>query len=100
MTDSRPNSAAYHDLRTYADDLLNRIAMRRAWVERHPDHATEEYNADFLSWQMGGEYWKSGISTFDPNDPEPRTADLLTAERFTDLMLVALAAYEGIVRDE
>jgi hypothetical protein len=95
------SGSAYADIRSYLDDLTNRQRLREAWLERHPDHDSNsgEYMGD--SWQhtLNPTGWKpSGRSTFDPNDPEPQVSDILTSQRFANLMRVAVSAYEKAVR--
>lgn len=91
--------ASYQELRNYAIDLANRVKLKYEWETRHPDHGTVAYMRDTREFDETGQFWMpSGASTFDPNDPMPHTNDVLTVQRFIDLMLVTLAAYEEATR--
>ena len=70
---------AYRRLRSYADDLAGRRASLSAWMLRNPD-------ADDLDDDQYRELVR--------RDPKPHVNDLVTAQRFHDLMTVALVAYE------
>jgi hypothetical protein len=71
---------AYLRLRGYADDLAGRRASLSAWMLRNP--SAEDLDDD---------QYRELVA----RDPKPRTDDLVTAQRFHDLMAVALTAYEG-----
>lgn len=71
---------SYARLKEYAQDLKNRLDAQQAWHERNP-----------------------GISPFRPDqytddlhetDPYPFTNDIISAQRFHDLIILSLSAYE------
>jgi hypothetical protein len=108
----------YEQLRKYCDDLTERVMLRDAWRLRHPDHDTQKFreemrlwadeeimqdesgvwhvNKDFLSYGMGPIQLES---SFDPNDQEPNTRDILTVDTFLNLMTIALSAYERLANE-
>lgn len=76
---------AYCRLRAYANDLAARQAALDAWNERNP-------GAD----QLDDDAYRALVA----RDPKPKTNDLVTAQRFHDLMAVALGAYERSTYDQ
>lgn len=76
---------AYRRLRDYADGLAARQVAFAAWKRRNP-------GAD----ELDDDAYRELVS----RDPRPRTDDLVTAQRFHDLMSVALVAYEGRNADQ
>jgi len=85
---------SYRDIRAYLDDLNARMNAQQWWLARHPDTDTDEYEADYDRYLDNPSSWTAGVSTFDPTDPMPNTADVLSVQRFIDLMTVAVTAYE------
>lgn len=72
---------SYNRLRKYADDLHGRIESQKNWHERNP--GVDPFNEY--------EYTRN----LHESDPYPLTSDVMTAERFSDLLIVALRAYEA-----
>lgn len=66
-------------LREYADDLYLRFEQQKKWWARHPEYGPDDEIPD---------------EVFEA-DPFPSTSDIITSQRFLDLVLVALAAYEA-----
>lgn len=91
MTETNQN---YERLKAYANDLDQRLKQEADWKQRHPDHNTEEYETDWENWENDPEGQHTYKSTFDPNDPCVSTSDVLSAQRFNDLIQVAIQAYE------
>jgi len=94
------DAEAYDYIRAYLDDITARMIAQRAWNTRHPDALDAEFAADEDAYYDDPSTWAAGRSTFDPNDPIPNTADVLTVERFISLVVVAVTAYEKAVRGE
>ena len=82
----------YTRLRKYCDDLTFRVLARDEWRKRHPDWDTQLFRSEYWAWLEKG--MKKFDSSFDPDDLEPQTSDVLTAENFLALITVALTAYE------
>jgi hypothetical protein len=80
-------------LAQYVNDLTARLEAKAAWIERHPDHESEPFQIDSDIYDRQGSQRFRFRSTFDPNDPVPTTSDVLTAQRFNDLCVVALSAF-------
>lgn len=71
---------SYARLRRYADDLHDRVVKQKHWHERNPGvDPLNEY-----------EYTRA----LHESDPYPSTNDVLSVERFSDLLIIALHAYE------
>jgi hypothetical protein len=82
-------------LTEYVNDLTARLKAKAEWIERHPDHESEQFEIDadlHDRYQSIGHRKSSFESTFNPDDPLPNTSDTLTAQRFNDLCIVALSA--------
>jgi hypothetical protein len=78
MNDSKL-AQARDRLSSYADDLERRFIEQKAWQDRNPginpfDHT--QYTDEFHE-----------------RDPYPLTNDLITAQRFLDIINIALAAF-------
>lgn len=105
------NDDAYGRLSAYFSDLTHRLGLLEEWKERHPDHLSPQFRDDEKRWEeyvLRKEFYESEIgqktidpvvnplgpfiSSFNPEDQKPHTADLLTVQRFSDLMQVALEA--------
>ena len=71
---------AYRRLRDYADDLAARQAALDAWNERNP-----------VADELDDDAYRELVA----RDPKPHTNDLVTVQRFHDLLAVALGAYEA-----
>lgn len=70
---------AYTRLREWCDDLAARRRALAAWEARNP------------GWRdLDEDDW----SDLYARDPKPFTNDVVSVERFHDLMVVALAAFE------
>jgi hypothetical protein len=82
----------YETLKAYALDLAQRAKALEEWKKRHPDWDTPEFRDDERTWTIYGE--KSWGTTFHPNDPRPRTSDVLTAERFGGMLVMLVELYE------
>ena len=86
---------AYERIRTYVDSLTSRLELKKQWLERHPDWGLFAFERDMCEWEKQQDAWiPSGNSTFDPNDLMPSTHDVISAELFEALLLVAVSAYE------
>ena len=83
------NYAAHMRLSVYAHDLNHRIKLRDEWRERHPDERTALYILDCIAHDNGEPI--SGDTTFNPDDPMPSTSDVITAERFADIINLLLS---------
>ena len=93
-------------LTEYVNDLTARLKAKAEWIERHPDHESEQFQIDADHWDQPGKTHRETLairltaewkmhrfkSTFNPHDPVPTTSDVLTAQRFNDLCIVALSA--------
>lgn len=88
---------AYKQVKEYSDDLSERIRLLKEWNERHSDSDSPQFKQDWKDWYYDQEGKHDFKSSFDPNDPSPDTADVLTAETFNNIMLIALAAYEKAI---
>ena len=107
-------TSQYEQLRTYCDDLAARVDLRNQWRLRHPDYNTQQFLSEMHLWSSGDysqdssgkwygtkDVWfgyKTPVefkSSFDPNDLEPDTGDLLSVDTFLNLMTIALSAYEA-----
>jgi hypothetical protein len=91
---------SFHRLKSYSDDLSERLRLLDAWKLRHPDCDSKQYRQDALNWDDDIEKVHNFQSTFDPNDDRPDTYDTISAQRFNDLILVALKAYEQAAINE
>ena len=90
------NNQAYLNIKTYCDDLTERLRLVEEWKVRHPDWDTQPFRRDESNWIRADDDAELTFETsFDPNDLRPQTSDLLTSERWNDLMLVALSAFEA-----
>ena len=90
------NNQAYLNIKEYCDDLTERLRLVEEWKLRHPDWNTQPFLRDESNWIRADDDAQLTFETsFDPNDLRPHTADLLTAERWNDLMQVALSAFEA-----
>ena len=91
--------ADYESLKAYWLDLSARVDDLQAWEARHPDCHSEDYGDDVYGYRLAtrrGQVWVSQWgSTFNPLDKQPSTSDLMKAETLTQIMHVALAAYEA-----
>lgn len=85
---------AYASISNYCADLNSRLEAQKEWVVRHPDYMTFAYRDDEKNYEEHG--IMNYESTFDPADPMPSTSDMLTAEKFLSVMMLALHAYEGM----
>lgn len=102
---------AYGRLSAYFSDLQHRLSLFEEWKDRHPDYLSPQFRADAQRWEeyvTRKEFYESElgqktvdpvtdplgpfISSFNPEDTQPHTSDLLTTQRFVDLMQVALEA--------
>ena len=90
---------AYKEIKTYCDDLSERIRLLDEWELRHPDRDSLEFREDERAY-CREEKVEGFTSSFDPNDESPDVSDVLTSQRFNYLMQVAVAAYEKAVRGE
>ena len=90
------SNQAYFNIKTYCDDLTERLRLVEEWKLRHPDWDTQPFRRDESDWYRALDLYEGLTfkSSFDPNDLRPHTSDLLTSERWNDLMLVALSAFE------
>jgi hypothetical protein len=107
-------TSQYQQLRTYCDDLAARVNLRNQWRLRHPDYDTQQFLSEMHLWSSGdysqdssGKWYGTKDvwygyetpvefkSSFDPNDLEPDTRDLLSVDTFLNLMTIALSAYEA-----
>jgi hypothetical protein len=79
-------------LTEYVNDLTARLKAKAEWIERHPDHESEQFEIDADLHDRFGHQPTAYESTFNPDDPLPNTSDTLTAQRFNDLCIVALSA--------
>lgn len=79
-------------IKAYVDDLGARLHAREQWNERHPDHESEQYEIDSDLYYRFGPQPFAFKSTFDPDDPAPNTSDLLSAQRFFDVAIIAVTA--------
>ena len=89
---------AHKRVRTHVDSLLPRMLAQKEWIKRHPDYRTFAYLDDERNYEENSIL--SFESTFDPADPMPSTSDILTAELFLSVMMLALHACEGLSNDE
>ncbi len=96
-TRSRTVTDHYIRLRSYCDDLTSRVLARDEWRKRHPDWDTDLFNSEHWAWREKG--MKKFETSFDPDDWEPQTSDILTVDNFLAIITVALAAYEQGRRD-
>jgi hypothetical protein len=95
QTGTTMNNQAYFNIKTYCDDLTERLRLVEEWKLRHPDWNTQPFLRDESNWIRADDDAELTFETsFDPNDLRPNTSDLLTSERWNDLMLVALSAFE------
>jgi len=96
--------ADYESLKAYWLDLSARVEKRDKWLVRHPDFRSEDYEDDGHGYRLAtrlGQAWVSQWgSTFAPADDEPDTYDIFRAETLTQIMHVALAAYEAATNTE
>ena len=83
------SDAARVRLSIYAHDLNHRLQMRNEWRERHPDERTALYILDSIAHDNDEPI--SGETTFNPDDPMPSTSDVITAERFADIINLLLS---------
>lgn len=90
-------TSAYDRLRAYCSDLSERLEAQEQWMKRHPDSDSLEYRNDEHMYYDENVFMKlPPQSSFDPNDPKPRTDDLFTSRLLCDLMKVALDAHDRI----
>ena len=95
------NNEAYFNIKTYCDDLTERLRLVEECKLRHPDWDTQPFRRDEWDGDKTEDDEKLTFkSSFDPNDLRPHTSDLLTSERWNDLMLVALAAFEKAAQND
>jgi hypothetical protein len=95
QTGTTMNKQAYFNIKEYCDDLTERLRLVEEWKLRHPDWNTQPFLRDESNWIRADDDAELTFETsFDPNDLRPNTSDLLTSERWNDLMLVALSAFE------
>jgi hypothetical protein len=95
QTGTTMSNQAYFNIKEYCDDLTERLRLVEEWKLRHPDWNTQPFLRDESNWIRADDDAESTFETsFDPNDLRPNTSDLLTSERWNDLMLVALSAFE------
>jgi hypothetical protein len=86
---------SYERVRAYWLDLSKRMEERQEWMERHPDRETVEYLNDERMYYDNDVFIKlPPRSSFDPNDPMPRTDDLFTSRLLCDIMEVAITAHD------
>lgn len=96
QTGTTMNNQAYLNIKEYCDDLTERLRLVEEWKLRHPDWDTQPFLRDESNWIRADDDAELTFETsFDPNDLRPNTSDLLTSERWNDLMLVALSAFEA-----
>jgi hypothetical protein len=102
QTGTTMNNQAYLNIKKYCDDLTERLRLVEEWKLRHPDWDTQPFRRDESDWYKALDLYEGLTfkSSFDPNDLRPHTSDLLTAERWNDLMRVALAAFEKAIQNE
>lgn len=93
------SEAAYKQVKTYCDDLSERIRLLDEWQKRHPDWDSGQFIRDGKHFSKYKEQGRIYTSSFDPNDLSPRTDDVLTAQTFNNIMLIALAAYEKAIHN-
>lgn len=72
---------ARNRLASYAGDLERRFVAQKAWQDRNPGVNPFDHN----------QY----TDEFHERDPYPLTNDLITAQRFLDLVNISLAAFNG-----
>jgi hypothetical protein len=89
MVEEAMNHAAHLRLSVYAHDLNHRIKLRDEWRTRHPDERTALFILDSIAHERGEP--TSGETTFNPDDPMPTTSDVITAERFADIINLLLS---------
>lgn len=89
----REKDTAFLRLNEYFLDLKRRHEELFVWRLRHPDYDSAEFGKDWDEWV---EYRLPAVngSTFDPDDLPPSVSDLLTSERFLDVVEVAVIAYQ------
>lgn len=85
---------AHKMMSDYAKDLNSRLVAQQEWIGRHPDYRTFAYLEDVRNYEENQVL--SFDSTFNPADPMPQTSDMLTAEKFLSVIMLALHAYEGL----
>jgi len=85
-------NASTERITAYVNDLGARLQARREWIERHPDHESEQFEIDADLHDQFGHQPTAYESTFNPDDPLPNTSDLLSAQRFFDVAFIALTA--------
>ena len=71
-------SSSYERIRSYTDSLLSRVEAQKEWHRRHPEY---------------GQLHEVPDEVFEA-DPYPDTGDIITAERFTDMLVLILEAWE------
>lgn len=81
MTISR-EEASWQRLNEYANDLRQRFDAQKSWQERN--HGINPFNPEQYT------------DEFHARDPYPLTTDLISAERFLDILTIAIAAYERV----
>lgn len=83
------SEAARQRLTDYVQGLNHRLRLKQEWQLRHPDHKSSAFILDSMSHDKGELI--SGTTTFNPDDPEPATNDVITAERFADIINLLLS---------
>jgi hypothetical protein len=83
LTGGRAAQPSYDRLSSYATDFSRRIQEQREWWSRHPEYGPSDEIPDEVL----------------EADPFPSTSDVITSERFLDLLIVALQAFEEARRD-
>lgn len=99
MSDSFAKES-FDRLKNYSNDLSERLRLLDEWLLRHPDSDSKQFRQDARDWELDTEKEHNFQSTFDPNDERPDTYDTISAQRFNDLILVALKAYEKAIINE
>jgi hypothetical protein len=83
----------HEKLEHYCNDLAERVAQRDEWRLRHPDWDTQEFRREHLKWSRADDEEATTmkfLSSFNPNDLEPNTSDILTTDIFLALMEAVL----------
>lgn len=90
---------AYLELKAYCEDLQKRYVGKQEWEQRHPDHLSDEFEADeerYINMRLDGEDTSgfTAVSTFDPTDRCPSTADIVSAKMMLNMMQLITATWE------
>ena len=83
------SEAARQRLTDYAQSLNHRLRLKQEWILRHPDYQSGAYILDCINHDKGEPI--SGTTTFNADDPQPNTSDVITAERFADILNLLLS---------